>query len=136
MSIAEDPVIIDNKAKAQYMSMIVRQNCKRIMREKGVQQQDMAHRIGMNPASFSQMLNGNKRLLFEDIYLVSEGLGVSLQELMDPSKIQGEMQEQAESLLKSANMLNMLKKNKKAAGVAPAASDGLPRLGLNQRHSD
>ena len=64
MSIAEDPVIIDNKAKAQYMSMIVRQNCKRIMREKGVQQQDMAHRIGMNPASFSQMLNGNKILLF------------------------------------------------------------------------
>ena len=24
----------------------------------------------------------------------------------------------------------------KAAGVTPTASDGLPRLGLNQRHSD
>ena len=27
-------------------------------------------------------------------------------------------------------------KQKKAAGVTPTASDGLPRLGLNQRHSD
>ena len=59
----------------------------------------------MNPASFSQMLNGNKRLMFEDLYAVCDVLGLSVADLMDATVLQNEMQQKVEALLRQANQL-------------------------------
>lgn len=51
------------------------------------------------------MLNGNKRLLFEDMYAVCDVLGLNIADLMDATSLQNEMQQKVEALLKQANQL-------------------------------
>lgn len=95
----------DRRDRAEQMSSIIRQNLKRAILQQGVSQQDVAHEAGMNPASFSQMLNGNKRLMFEDLYAVCDVLGLSVADLMDATVLQNEMQQKVEALLRQANQL-------------------------------
>lgn len=95
----------DRRDRAEQISSIIRQNLKRAILQQGVSQQDVAHEAGMNPASFSQMLNGNKRLMFEDLYAVCDVLGLSVADLMDATVLQNEMQQKVEALLRQANQL-------------------------------
>ena len=79
----------DRRNRAEQMASIIRQNLKRAITRQGVSQQEVARKAGMNPASFSQMLNGNKRLLFEDMYAVCDVLGLNIADLMDRHDIDG-----------------------------------------------
>ena len=93
------------QSQAQYMTTVVRMNIKQIIKEKGISQRDLAKSMGTNPSTFSQMLNGNRRLLVEDVFALSLSLGVSINDLMDDSAIREGMREQAEMLISQANSL-------------------------------
>ncbi len=95
----------DRRNRAEQMASIIRQNLKRAISRQGVSQQEVARKAGMNPASFSQMLNGNKRLLFEDMYAVCDVLGLNIADLMNATSLQNEMQQKVEALLKQADQL-------------------------------
>ena len=85
----------------------------------------VARKAGMNPASFFQMLNGNKRLLFEDMYAVCDVLGLNIADLMDATSLQNEMQQKVEALLKQANQLTDQANNLKQQAVTLQHADAL-----------
>ena len=105
MKKSNDEIQSELQSQAQYMTTVVRMNIKQIIKEKGISQRDLAESMGTNPSTFSQMLNGNRRLLVEDVFALSLSLGVSINELMDDSAIREGMREQAEMLINQANSL-------------------------------
>lgn len=115
----------DRRNRAEQMASIIRQNLKRAITRQGVSQQEVARKAGMNPASFSQMLNGNKRLLFEDMYAVCDVLGLNIADLMDATSLQNEMQQKVEALLKQADQLTDQANNLKQQAVALQHTDAL-----------
>ena len=115
----------DRRNRAEQMASIIRQNLKRAITRQGVSQQEVARKAGMNPASFSQMLNGNKRLLFEDMYAVCDVLGLNIADLMDATSLQNEMQQKVEALLKQANQLTDQANNLKQQAVTLQHADAL-----------
>ena len=115
----------DRRNRAEQMASIIRQNLKRAIARQGVSQQEVARKAGMNPASFSQMLNGNKRLLFEDMYAVCDVLGLNIADLMDATSLQNEMQQKVEALLKQANQLTDQANNLKQQAVTLQHTDAL-----------
>ena len=115
----------DRRNRAEQMASIIRQNLKRAITRQGVSQQEVARKAGMNPASFSQMLNGNKRLLFEDMYAVCDVLGLNIADLMDATSLQNEMQQKVEALLKQANQLTDQANNLKQQAVTLQHTDAL-----------
>lgn len=115
----------DRRNRAEQMVSIIRQNLKRAITRQGVSQQEVARKAGMNPASFSQMLNGNKRLLFEDMYAVCDVLGLNIADLMDATSLQNEMQQKVEALLKQANQLTDQANNLKQQAVTLQHADAL-----------
>ena len=115
----------DRRNRAEQMASIIRQNLKRAITRQGVSQQGVARKAGMNPASFSQMLNGNKRLLFEDMYAVCDVLGLNIADLMDATSLQNEMQQKVEALLKQADQLTDQANNLKQQAVTLQHTDAL-----------
>lgn len=115
----------DRRNRAEQMASIIRQNLKRAITRQGVSQQEVARKAGMNPASFSQMLNGNKRLLFEDMYAVCDVLGLNIADLMDATSLQNEMQQKVEALLKQADQLTDQANNLKQQAVTLQHTDAL-----------
>lgn len=115
----------DRRNRAEQMASIIRQNLKRAITRQGVSQQEVARKAGMNPASFSQMLNGNKRLLFEDMYAVCDVLGLNIVDLMDATSLQNEMQQKVEALLKQADQLTDQANNLKQQAVTLQHTDAL-----------
>ena len=115
----------DRRNRAEQMASIIRQNLKRAITRQLVSQQEVARKAGMNPASFSQMLNGNKRLLFEDMYAVCDVLGLNIADLMDATSLQNEMQQKVEALLKQANQLTDQANNLKQQAVTLQHADAL-----------
>ena len=115
----------DRRNRAEQMASIIRQNLKRAITRQGDSQQEVARKAGMNPASFSQMLNGNKRLLFEDMYAVCDVLGLNIADLMDATSLQNEMQQKVEALLKQANQLTDQANNLKQQAVTLQHADAL-----------
>ena len=71
------------------------------------------------------MLNGNKRLLFEDMYAVCDVLGLNIADLMDATSLQNEMQQKVEALLKQANQLTDQANNLKQQAVTLQHADAL-----------
>ena len=71
------------------------------------------------------MLNGNKRLLFEDMYAVCDVLGLNIADLMDATSLQNEMQQKVEALLKQANQLTDQANNLKQQAVTLQHTDAL-----------
>ena len=112
----------DQDAEAAYMSRVVVWNVKMILTAHDLSQTSLANALGIKRAAMSKKLKGDIAWSLEDLVRAALFLGTTPQKLMDDSLMR--------------EMLFSDEKSKEAVGVMPTASDGLPRLGLNQRHSD
>ena len=112
----------DLDAEAAYMSRVVVWNVKMILTAHDLSQTSLANALGIKRAAMSKKLKGDIAWSLEDLVRAALFLGTTPQKLMDDSLMR--------------EMLFSDEKSKEAIGVMPTASDGLPRLGLNQRHSD
>ena len=120
--------IIESQQNIDRIEEIARYNIRRFMTIAGKSQSDLAPIWGVTRGAVSQRLNGYSQLKFTEVVLAAKWLGVTVDDLMDDSALI-----QDEEL---RSKMHLTGENKKAASVTPTASDGLPRLGLNQRHSD
>lgn len=113
--------------RQERMEEVVRYNIRRYMRLAGKSQADIATLWGVTRGAVSQRLNGYSVLKFTEVALAAAELGVSISDLMDDKY-----------LLQDEDFTGRLDEadNKKATGDTPMASNGLLRLGLNQRPSD
>ena len=116
------------KMEAQRFEDVARYNIRRYMRLTGMIQKDLANVLGVSRPAVTLMLNGESKLNLRQVFLAAKALGVTVEDLIDNTYYR-----QDEEFMKK---MHPTEENKKAAGVTPTASDGLPRLGLNQRHSD
>ena len=119
---------IEPQQSVDRIEEVTRYNIRRFMTIAGKSQSDLAPIWGVTRGAVSQRLNGYSQLKFTEVVLAAKWLGVTVDDLMDDAALI-----QDEEL---RSRMHLTAENKKAAGVMPAASDGLPRLGLNQRHSD
>ena len=120
--------IIESQQNIDRIEEIARYNIRRFMTIAGKSQSDLAPIWGVTRGAVSQRLNGYSQLKFTEVVLAAKWLGVTVDDLMDDSALI-----QDEEL---RSKMHLTGENKKTAGITPTASDGLPRLGLNQRHSD
>ena len=74
-----------DERKAAYIERAIRYNIQRYMDLVGMNQGDMAKVLHVSRGAVSQMLTGYSRLKFRQMYLAAQALGVSIDDLMDPS---------------------------------------------------
>lgn len=74
-----------NERKADYIERAIRYNIQRYMDLSGMRQEDMAKVLHVSRGAVSQMLTGYSRMKFRQMYLAAQALGVSIDDLMDPS---------------------------------------------------
>ena len=65
--------------------MSIVDNISRIVSEKGLLKSGVASRAGFTQNQFSDLLNGRKRLLANDMPRIADALGVQISELYDCS---------------------------------------------------
>ena len=132
---------VNAREKAKYMNVVVRKNVQRILRDRTIQQQELAEDLDTTPASVSQLLRGKKRLLFEDFIVLSEILDVSVETLMDDTLVREELKhdkDAAASMLHEAEAILRLGNEMKKAPVdnRPEPSELCPRRDSNPGHAD
>ena len=69
------------------MQKVLAENVRRLCKQQGIQQKDLAAKIGIDPASLTRAINGNARLY--TIERIASALGVSVKSLLDDADVEG-----------------------------------------------
>ena len=85
---AVDPIQIDSDSidgEADIVERAIRYNTQRYLSLLNLSQNDLTGPLGITKGAVSQLLSGNSKLKFRQVYILARTFGVTVEELMDPT---------------------------------------------------
>ncbi len=85
---AVDPIQINNDSidsEADIVERAIRYNTQRYLSLLNLSQNDLTGPLGITKGAVSQLLTGNSKLKFRQVYILARTLGVTVEDLMDPT---------------------------------------------------
>lgn len=106
MTMVDSPQVDEasrNEADADYAENVIRYGIRHYMDLRGIDQGDLAKKLHVSRGAVSQMLTGYSRLKFRQIFLSARALGVSIDDLFNPTyyvQAQEQLRQQTEEKLR------------------------------------
>ena len=119
---AVNPIQINNDSidsEADIVERAIRYNTQRYLSLLNLSQNDLTGPLGITKGAVSQLLTGNSKLKFRQVYILARTLGVTVEDLMDPTY-----------MLKAEELSRQLMENRRS----PASI--LPRFLLCQKRTN